>query len=715
MLCDPVLAAQNWRWDLSDWDCFFDEIAKADPRAAFTVSDRPCLAIDARLPHGMGGLTLEKKDGRNQVGRPTPSVLQLVKDMSFPVSDPALRELEGFPDLLKRVRIFATDASPDTVVSAVIFAARQSAVSVPDWFWTNWLSAITNWEQTGNAANPERSWPALASALAHRYFGSQDDGQGNLQAQLGEAWAAVLRFFAEAIRYKYNAEDIPEDAPGIELAVARAALAEERSRYRRRAIASDIHQISLPMKDAPRRRLVDALFTRESEFAGALKVLARNDKEGSPLGQGFALLLVERDVLRDTTPEYWMTISVDPSSGVYLRDLWLELERLETEAWHLAGEDRPLVNQQSRQIPAVDRIGRVFHEPWYLDETETILASPKAQRPVGEMMSPALGSRLSATDVRRAVFRVYDPLAHRLVNTLAPKEPDGGNRPRIPLMEAEPLKIVTESGENTRKRIFTVWWPREEPLPHPSAMSPLPPSVLRAMAARISGADGEDVYLDAPDLEDIEVISFGNGFAVVNEDGAFLVESGRGRRSRIDAAADLVKRQAILATELDAIQADIAKRASQLADDLRKRGNTRAAIRRQRHCAAINARLIELRGKLDVPLESDDAGLTNLKDTLARLWNTRARLGELIAEVEAFDRSSRTAEELRLFMVGRIAAAVALGFIASGGLVGPLTAALNWEETLCAWEPLAIFGSVFTLTITLAWIMESCFRQSVGK
>jgi hypothetical protein len=119
---------------------------------------------------------------------------------------------------------------------------------------------------------------------------------------------------------------VPSEAAGTHLGAARAALAEERARYVRRAAASDIVQLSLPVADAPRRRMVDGLLTREAEFAGALRVIARNDVDGSPLGQGFTLLMVERPVLKAAAPEYWMTVSVDPRAGVHLRDLWVELE-----------------------------------------------------------------------------------------------------------------------------------------------------------------------------------------------------------------------------------------------------------------------------------------------------------------------------------------------------------------------------------------------------
>lgn len=701
------------RGGLADWDAFLDGVAAADPEAALRACDRAILAIDTRLPRGTSGIALEKKDERNPIRKRTPSVLRLVHDLSLPLPDPDLQDLSGFPDLVGRMSLLANDASPDTVTSAVMFAARQADVPVPESFWERWLPAVTAWEQTGNAASPERSWPALASALAHRHFGAPDERGLQPVEELAAAWKPVLRFFAEAVRAGYDPADVPADAPGTELAVARAALAEERARYRRRAIASDIHQLSLPMKDAPRRRLVDALFTRESEFAGALKVLARNDQDGSPLGEGFTLLLVEREPLRDLAPEYWITISVDPRSGVHLRDLWLELEQLEAEAWRLSGVERPPVREGSRQIAAVDRLGRVYHEPWYLDENETLVASPMRQAAADAEGTDTPGSRLSAEEVRRAVFRVYDPLARPLVHSSALTVGSRGGPARERLIEVEPLGIVTESGENTNKRVFTVWWPREEPMPHPAAMAPLPPSALRAMAARLSGIAGEDVYLDAPDLEDIETIPFGNGFAVVGDDGAFLVDCGRGGRPRIEAARALVERQAKLASALDEIQRDIQERSQQLADDLRNRGTTGEAIRRQGECAAINARLIDLRGKLDVPLETDEAGLQPLKNSLARRWNTRMRLGELVAEVESLDRSSRSAEELRVFRAGRWAAGLVLGLMCADALGGPVAEAIELDAVLGQVERAAVFVAIFILTVILTAILERWLRQAV--
>lgn len=71
-----------------------------------------------------------------------------------------------------------------------------------------------------------------------------------------------MPFAIEAIQAEYDLENIPENETGRWLAIARSALAEERARYQRKAYASEMWQLSVPMRGTPRRKLVDALFSQ---------------------------------------------------------------------------------------------------------------------------------------------------------------------------------------------------------------------------------------------------------------------------------------------------------------------------------------------------------------------------------------------------------------------------------------------------------------------
>lgn len=698
------------------WDEFLSDAAGARPEVAFADNDRPVLALDDRLPEGCRGLALNKKGTDNPLNAAKPSVLRLVRDLTFPIDGGVPADLRGFADLADRMRLHVADASPDSVVSALFFAARQSGVVVPEEIWELWLGPITRWEETGNAARPESSWPALASALAHRHYGAPNASDHQPTEEVEQAWRRVMPFAVEAMRAGYDPDDVPPDAPGDHLADARAALAEERARYLRKVFAAERHQLSLPVSDAPRRRLVDALFTREAELAGAMKVFARNDADSAPLGQGFTFMLVERPELKDAVPDAWMTASVDPRAGVHLYDLWAELERRETKAWELAGRQRPLFNPEtSRGISSIEPLNRRFHEPWYIDPSHTLVASPKRQVSEGaneEEAASAPGSLLTTEAVHDAVFAVFDPLAAVRVRirpqgtgTLAPDAAD-----LVRLADVEP-EVIDGAG----KRVLAAWWPPEEPLPHPSGpVEPLPQAALRAMAARTLGVVSDRVLLDAPDLEEIALVSFGNGFAVVTDGGAFVLDAGRGGPSRVEAARDLVVRQAQLAAELDAIQEELAACAQRLTDDLSTCDSSGAAFRRQREFASLERRLIDARGTLDLPLSSDEAGLGPLKDALSRRWNIRDRLHELASEVAALGASSRTAEELRVYRVGRWAAGLGLGFLAADALVNPLTAALGLEGVLGGWEALALFVTTVVVSVVAAFAGARWLRGRVG-
>lgn len=651
---------------MTEFDSFLARTAVVNLIPAFTVDDRPVLAVD--VPAQELGVSLDKKSHRNALGESRPSVLRLVRDLQFPLPEPAPQKLQGFKDFVTRMRVKVEDASPDSVVGVLFFAARQSGIDIPSEVWGSWEPAITAWEVNGVVDNPERSWPALAAALAHTLLG----GRGNVVGieAISAAWARVVSFAVETLRAGYDPSDLPFSASGPHLVEARAALDEERARYVRKLYAHQMHELSLPMIGSDRRRLVDALFTTEDEFTGALKVFARNDRENAPLGQGFTVLILERPLLRIIKPSNWMTISLDTRRGVHLLDLWRELERLETEAWQRAGLTRPLLTENSRVLVNVHRDEQHFHEQWYLDEKLSLLASPNHQAPAEaseEMFESFPGSYLSSDQVRDAIFRVCNPFVQLWV---------GQREGEITYLLPDAPVEECSGG----KRILQAWWPKQDPLPNPAGPTPfcgLFPTALRVMAARTLGVSSEEVLAEAPDFEDFDVVSFGNGFGVVTDGGVYLLDSGRSRTPRILRAIELAKDQAKIAAGLDWMQSELERRACTHAEDLKTIRSVSYWLDQQRFCANCRAELIHLRGAFDTPLETRAAGLQGLKDKLSHRWNIRSRVNELGIEIDWLQRNGREAEELRIFRAGRWAGALALAIIASDALasrIAPLLA-----------------------------------------
>ena len=715
------------------WEAFLREAGEASLAPAFEADARPHLVVDDRLAPGQPGVALDNKGTTSPLGESRPSVVELVRDLPMPLSEPVLQDLSEFSDLAQRLCLEVEDASPDSVVGVLLFAARQAGVDVPDRIWAEWTPVITRWERTGNAEDPETSWPTLASALAHRHFGSVEPDFRHGPADLRLAWEDVVPFAVETMLAERDPAFIAPSEPGKYLALARAALAQERNRYARKLFASDLHQLELPVRGSKRRCLVDALLTREKEFAGALKVFARNDRRHSSVGMGFTLTLIERPSLKDVEPGAWMTFSLDERMHVHLFDLWCELERLETEAWHDAGLQRPPFGEHSRSIAGIPAALRRSHEPWFINHDHTLLASPRRQvsAEAGEAQGSS-GSMLTSEQVREALFRVFDPFRYPRVRARNPSRP-GPARLAEPaglcrLIDVPVETVRDQEGRATSgtKRVLAAWWPTEDPLPHPAAPTEiLPPTIVRGMAARTLGIAPERAVLDAPDLQDVDCVSFANSLAVITDGGVFLLGTGRARDAKIEPAISLASAQITLAHELDECQSELTELAIEQRSDLGRRGSTGKAHGFQRRCASLAANLVTLRGQLDQPLPSADAELGPLRDAISQRWSIRDRLQELADEVETLQQAGRAVEEARLFWVARLAAAFGLGLLFADSLSGPLLKAI---EPLLAGrlEPLEPFLTgprselwmVLILAITavaLAVLVEALFRRPMSR
>ena len=133
------------------WEAFLREAGEASLAPAFEPDGRPPLVVDGRLAPGQAGVALDNKGTTSPLGESRPSVVELVRDLPMPLPEAVLRDLSGLSDLATRVRLEVEDASPDSVVGALLFAARQAGVEVPDRIWAQWAPVITRWERTGNA------------------------------------------------------------------------------------------------------------------------------------------------------------------------------------------------------------------------------------------------------------------------------------------------------------------------------------------------------------------------------------------------------------------------------------------------------------------------------------------------------------------------------------------------------------------------------------
>lgn len=689
---------------------FLLELKTLDFSNALKVDSRPAIAVDKKL---FGpGISLEKKTETNLLGQKAPSVVHLLRSLPTPCPELKGMAQKSPAELFTRFRIDPDDASPDSILGTIFLAAIATGIEVPAGVWHQWEPVITSWEVASVAENPEISWPALASALAHTIM---DSIEGNVATPelIARAWPSTMQFAIEALQNDWDPANIEATAQGPLLAQARAALDEEVARYERKVYAQQFHQLSLPMIGSTRRRLVDALFTAEHEFSGALKITARNDHKHAPLGRGFTLLAIERPTLRDVQPSGWLTISLDARANLHLRDLWYELERLETRKWQQLGRTRPLRDDPKLPLQNIPEADQKFREHWYIDPAHSLVASPNPQTDPSEGSSAgdgAPGSLLSVEEVRDAIFRTYEPHLQCPVKV-------SDTAPEIPLSEV-PAK-VTAGG----KYLLQAQWASGEPLPHPSGPTPyfgLFPTALKTMAAKTLGVQPDQVMEIAPDIEDFEVIAFGNSIATISDGGVFLLDSGRRRPPNIHRAVTLVEALAQVAAELDAIQKEIGERSWTQTEELSQRRPLRAWVDHQQFCTDCDAQLIRLRTALDKPLTTSQAGLAPLRRALSEKWNIRQRLQELGSEVASLQQNGRAAEELRMFRVGRWAAGIGLSIVIAEALsdrlisvISPPPANAPGQSDLLAaapWAELALFGGLFCAVLLALHLGESLLR-----
>lgn len=623
------------------------------------------IPIGVDLDPGPFGISLAKKRESNLTGQVSSSCIQLVESS---IKESAIseitRKLNGKP--FGQVFYFRVeDASPDTVVTCIAFRALIEQAEIPIDFWTKWVPVITNWEMTGLVENPDTSWPALASALAHSMFEPGDANNSELSGSIA-AWHRVAAFALEAIRAEYDPGHIPVTAQGKYLEMARAALEREKVEYRRKVHAQEVHQIRLPMTGLNRTRLIDCMFTQEQEFTGAMKVLNRTDTETSPLGEGYGMLVLVRPELKDKKPESWLTISLDVRKKVHLADLWRNLEKREADAWVRAGLDRPAHNANSRVITSIVGVTKEeqhFHEQWWLTKDGSLIGSPKpvvVKTPDGTVKKVA--SLLSENDVRDAIFEVYDPFATLPFASSAAGAFD------------QTLHQISPTYRAGGRRIYQAWWSPEDPLPHPKSQVPysgLNPTLIRAFGAKTMGKVGSALFVDAPALEDLSTVAVGNALAIVSDRGVFLLHSGRSGPNSMSDACELIKSQINIAHTLD----DLGKELSEVSDVIS------AAIENQnyqssdsdliqRKCTRLSAKFSTISYHLKSDINSMRANLVDLDGEISNRWKTGARNIEYMEKVSMLSQADRNLKEIRLHHLYNWAAATGLAILGADALAG---------------------------------------------
>lgn len=421
---------------------------------------------------------------------------------------------------LGSLRLVVKDISPDSCLALVLWLARCSHVALNDDDIRRqlepWLAQVRSWEQGYmlRLGDYRTNWCALHSAFGHAFIDDQQmrslSGDGRTDTGVGRAWLYALRYLVGLLRA--GASPTALSSRGgyplpAEQQLAESALVAEEQAYRHSLQTAVTLQLAVPMEGIGRRRLVDVFLSTELVPSGISKVLLRNDREHSWSRQGFALMGLYLPHLH--TIGGHITFSVDPDSGLHLRDLWLELERMEDEAW--AG-NRP--RDTPRPIRSYPR-GDGPNQPWWDDHGRYTLVSAPYAVTVDGTRQP--GSRLTWPEVVTALWRTYHPL-HEIELLTDKGNPDS----RINLINIASVGLIP-SREIHGKRLLCLYWPDIQLQRQTSIL--FCPSVVRYFAALVSG-EPVDV-LKLPETDEFTFLTLSAGYAWVHRSGVLLVDDWR--------------------------------------------------------------------------------------------------------------------------------------------------------------------------------------------
>ena len=255
----------------------------------------------------------------------TSSVTRFILGAPGPVLDAWRSALGISPDGpvgLSGLKLCVEDASPDSCFGLLAFLALMSGVdrqAIPP----RWIEHVDAWERgfTPKELSPI-SYGDLHSPLVH----------ANVKDDIRTAWIDGLALMVACLETGVDPEAIDVDTMNTIIVRAITVLRYERSNYRNVRDSLPRLQLELPLAAFPERRmLIDAVISEERLLFGSSKVDLRADREHSFLGRGYTLYALHRP---DEAGEGGdMTVSLDPSCGLSLADLWQALEHEEDKRW----------------------------------------------------------------------------------------------------------------------------------------------------------------------------------------------------------------------------------------------------------------------------------------------------------------------------------------------------------------------------------------------
>jgi hypothetical protein len=532
--------------------------------------------------------------------------------------------------------VVVEDASPDTCLALVTLARRLAGLPIDE----PWLDFAERWEggDTTSTGAPAGSWGALHNALVHGLIDPATQDKADI---VTPALVAGCRLAEGLMVAGVRPDAVPAAgtlAPPLSALVigARAALAVVRDVARTAVATSRVVQLDVPIAALPRRRrTIDAVIVVDRAVVDAKSILRRDTT--SPSGEGFAFLALNRPSERGTGND--ITFSVDPESGVWLRDLWIELERLEWERWTVSGEPRP--ETPPRPLASFEPrgdgplLGRPCVQPWYdANGSYTLVAAPR------DLPDGRPGSKLTWEDALGAVWRLYAPVnALRLRARSSGEEVDFFSNPpefggaRVPAPKCPSL------------------WVSHLARPPDGADAAWTETIARTCAAFLT--NGRSAIDQLPLPREFDVVAGRGGYALVSSAGAMTVEIAPGAGFPFEELLSAIDRAA------ETLHA--AMRLEERIADARRTGVEAVQGGSSR---AKTAALVDLYGVLIEALERgahppprpEDPFVAELTDALEARWRPAERFRAVVEEAsEVRDMVVASSDVRANEMIGAIA------------------------------------------------------------
>jgi len=578
--------------------------------------------------------------------------------------------------ILGGMRILSEDVSPDSVLALVILLTRLTGGKL-DEQGQHWVRYVERWElgDVRSTGAPESSFGVALSALTHQYLSAENRPESNAvgddelcpQAPDGDhasratycpspfetdfraAWRSALCLLFESLDASADPSRLPDVPLGPFHSEALSQIKYERQIYDHILRTGKLVQLMLPVGRAGRRILVDAFLGECHAPLGCLKVFLRTDREHSAIGLGFVLMALYQPHAKGTGND--IVITVDPTSGCHLQELWVELEALEDQRW---GESRPCDHprQGVAGYPNGERSdGRnAPNQPWWDGgigtAKHTVIAAPRSQ--FGDQTaSTTSGTRLTWTEVKEAIWRLYSPLSG------IPAWNEGCDRR---LDACVPSKVWRLSTGDARVMVYARWKDlhdsREGDAQEANRIRAfhLVPSVYGSFAAQLDKARKQSVAATQPNSNSnmcspllselphpssFNTVSLRGGVVVISADGAFVLDDWHQERvpneilidefdkimrrmSAIESMKDRIHRIAQIVHEAKTYRsAELGPVMSELAD---LRMNTKSILR-------------------DTQLSSDDPEIHDFRATLERRFGIQDAMDDMSDTMDQLARS----------------------------------------------------------------------------